>query len=157
HTASRGSSDLLVAEGIGTLCIGTNPLCKQHARLGRRANEHVVQVPHARFIALLTYQAEQVGNQVKSTEERSTSKTSFLDGDPLLVDGAAATPAFSGRRMKRGLSRAADGRHLTAEVNGSYNVIHRVLPDACVADDGKGRAGAAGHSVRLPVRTKRVA
>src|SRR5260221_5368762 len=33
HTASRRLIDLLVAEGIGTLCIGKNPLWKQEAHL----------------------------------------------------------------------------------------------------------------------------
>src|SRR5262245_26537050 len=34
HTASRRIIDLLVAEGIGTLCISKNPLWKQEAHLG---------------------------------------------------------------------------------------------------------------------------
>jgi len=38
HTASRRIIDLLVAEGIGTLCIGKNPLWKQNARMGKRGN-----------------------------------------------------------------------------------------------------------------------
>jgi putative transposase len=55
HTASRRIIDLLVAESIGTLVIGKNPLWKQEAHLGRRGNQHFVSVPHARFIAMLTY------------------------------------------------------------------------------------------------------
>jgi hypothetical protein len=38
-------------------------------------------------------------------------------------------------------------------VNGAYNIIRKVLPDAY----SKGIAGAAVHPVRFPVRTKRVA
>jgi putative transposase len=142
-----------VAESIGTLCIGKNPLWKQEAHLGRRGNQNFVSVPHARFIELLTYKAELVGIQVHITEESYTSTASFLDVDSLPVYGAAEVPAFSGRRVKRGLYRAADGRHINADVNGSYNVIRKALPDAF----GKGIAGAAVHPVRLPVRTKRVA
>jgi putative transposase len=102
---------------------------------------------------MLTYKAELVGIQVRLTEESSTSKASFLDADPLPVSGAADIPAFSGKRVKRGRSRAADGRHINADVNGAYTIIRTVLPEAF----GKGRAGAAVHPVRLPVRTKRVA
>ena len=69
------------------------------------------------------------------------------------VYGEAGIPAFSGRRVKRGLYRASDGRHINADVNGAYNIIRKVLPDAF----GKGIAGAASHPVRLPVRTKHVA
>ena len=119
HTASRRIIDLLVAEGIGTLVIGKNPCWKQEANMGRRNNQTFVQVPHARFIAMLAYKAELVGIQVHLTEESSTSKASFLDADPLPVYGVAEVPAFSGRRVKRGLYRAADGRHINADVNGS--------------------------------------
>lgn len=154
HTASRRIIDLLVAEGIGTLRIGKNPLWKQEARLGKRNNHNFVSVPHARFIAMLTYKAALVGIQVMLTEESYTSKASFLDADPLPVYGAAQpAPTFSGKRVTRGLYRAADGRHINADVNGAYNIIRKGLPDAL----GKGIAGAAVHPVRLPVRTKRVA
>jgi len=153
HTASRRIIGLLVAEGIGTLVTGKNPLWKQEVNLGRRTNQQFVAIPHARFIEMLTYKAVLVGIQVIVTEESYTSKASFLDADPLPVYGDEKIPAFSGRRVKRGLYRAADGQHSNADVNGSYNTIRKVLPDAF----GKGIAGAAVHPVRLPVRTKRVA
>ncbi|WIG59556.1 MAG: hypothetical protein OJF49_002303 [Ktedonobacterales bacterium] len=159
HTASRRIIDLLVAEGIGTLCIGKNPLWKQQANLGKRNNQNFVAVPHARFIDMLTYKGELVGIQVRLTEESYTSKASFLDADPLPIydatrDATRSAPSFSGRRVRRGLYRAADGRHINADVNGSYNTIRKVLPDAF---QGKGIAGAAVHPVQIPVRTKRVA
>jgi putative transposase len=156
HTASRRIIDLLVAEGIGTLVIGKNPLWKQEANLGKRNNQNFVSMPHARFIAMLSYKAELVGIQVRITEESYTSKASFLDADPMPVYDAQRqeSPAFSGKRVKRGLYRAASGRQINADVNGAYNIIRKVLPDAF---RGKGIAGAAVHPVRLPVRTKRAA
>jgi putative transposase len=153
HTVSRRIIDLLVAEGIGTLVIGKNPLWKQEANLGRRGNQNFVSIPHARFIEMLTYKAVLVGIRVLVTEESYTSKASFLDADPLPIYGAQNIPTFSGKRVKRGLYCAADGRKFNADVNGAYNIIRKVLPDAF----GKGIAGAAVHPVRLPVRTKRVA
>ncbi len=85
HTGSRRIIDLLVAEGIGTLVIGKNPLWKQDVHLGRSTNQNFVSVPHARFIAMLTYKAALVGIQVLLTEESYTSQASFLDADPLPV------------------------------------------------------------------------
>jgi putative transposase len=38
--------------------------------------------------------------------------------------------AFSGKRVKCGLYRARDGRTLNADVNGSYNILRKALPDA---------------------------
>ena len=37
---------------------------------------------------------------------------------------------FSGKRVKRGLYRAKGGRTLHADVNGSYNMLRKALPDA---------------------------
>jgi putative transposase len=153
HTASRRIIDLLVAEGIGTLVIGKNPLWKQEARMGKRGNQNFVSVPHARFIEMLTYKAKLVGIRVVLTEESYTSKASFLDADPLPVYGAADILPCSGKRVKRGLYRAANGRRINADVNGSYNIVRKVLPDSF----GQGIAGTAVCPVRLAVRTKRVA
>ncbi|MGH2501801.1 MAG: RNA-guided endonuclease InsQ/TnpB family protein, partial [Ktedonobacterales bacterium] len=150
HTASRLIIDLLVAEGIGTLVIGKNPLWKQEVNMGKRNNQNFVSVPHARFIDMLTYKAKLVGMQVIVTEESFTSKASFLDADPLPVYGSAQVPTFSGKRVKRGLYQAANGRCINADVNGAYNIIRKVLPNAF----SKGIAGTAVCPVRLTVRTK---
>ncbi len=147
HTASRRIVDLLVAEGIGTLVIGKNPLWKQEVRLGRRTNQQFVGIPHARFIEMLTYKAELVGIQVLVTEESYTSKASFLDADPLPVYDADRheTPAFSGKRVKRGLYRAADGTPINADVNGAYNIIRKVASEAFA----QGSRGCVVHPLRL--------
>jgi putative transposase len=147
HTASRRIIELLVVEGIGTLVIGKNPLWKQEVGMGRRNNQNFVSIPHARFVEMLTYKAELVGIQVIVTEESYTSKASFLDGDPLPVYAAARpeSPVFSGKRVKRGLYRAANGRHINADVNGAYNIMRKVAPDAF----GQGSRGCVVHPVRL--------
>src|SRR5262249_7615882 len=147
-TASRRLIDLLVAEGIGLLCIGKNPLWKQEMNLGKRTNQSFVSIPHARFIEMLTYKAELVGIRVMITEESYTSKASFLDADLLPVfDPAQPTPTFSGKRVKRGLYRAADGTPLNADVNGAYNIIRKVAPEAFA----QGSRGCVVHPVRLAV------
>jgi len=148
HTASRRIIDLLVAEGIGTLVIGKNPLWKQKVGMGRRNNQTFVSIPHARFIEMLTYKAKLVGIQVIITEESYTSKASFLDADPLPVyEATLSTPAFSGKRVKRGLYRAADGTPINADVNGSYNIIRKVAPEAFT----QGSRGCVVHPIRLAV------
>jgi len=79
------------------------------------------------------------------SEESSTSKASFLDGDPLPVYGAAEIPTFNGRRVKRGLYRAADGTPLNADVNGAYDIIRTVAPEAFA----QGSRGCVVHPMRL--------
>jgi putative transposase len=146
HTASRRIIDLLVAEGIGALMIGKNPLWKQEIHLGRRTNQQFVCIPHARFIQMLTYEAALVGIRVLITEESYTSKASFLDGDPLPVYVPdTPEPRFSGRRVKRGLYRATDGTPINADVNGAYNILRKVAPEAFA----QGSRGCVVHPVRL--------
>ncbi len=132
HTASKRIIDMLVKEGIGVLCMGKNDGWKQKSEMSKRTNQNFVQIPHARFIQMLTYKAELVGIRVEVTEESYTSKASLLDLDPLPVrkNGDETKHTFSGKRVKRGLYRAKDGRHINADINGSGNIIRKVAPDA---------------------------
>jgi putative transposase len=155
HTASRAIINRLVHERIGTLVIGWNVGWKQAVKMGKRSNQAFVFLPRGRFIELLTYKARLAGIMVVLTEESYTSKASFLDGDPLPVYGAGdagehradgstipistnmpkmQTSAFRGKRVKRGLYRAADGRHINADVNGSYNILRKAFPTAFTQD-----------------------
>jgi putative transposase len=138
HTHSRRIIDLLVREGIGTLVIGKNPEWKQQINIGRRTNQQFVQVPHARFIEMLTYKAQLVGIQVLLVNESHTSKCSFLDNEPV---GHQAQ--YAGRRLKRGLFRAVDGRLINADVNGAYNILRKAIPNAF----SNGTAGVVVHPV----------
>jgi putative transposase len=140
HNASRAIINLLVHHGIGTLVIGHNPDWKQQVRMGRRSNQTFVDIPHARFIAMLHYKAELVGIRVVVREERYTSKCSFLDGEPVQHH-----TQYAGRRVRRGLFRTATGRYLNADVNGSYNILTKAAPEAFAL----GRRGCVVQPVRL--------
>ncbi|HEX5441196.1 MAG TPA: transposase [Ktedonobacterales bacterium] len=163
HTASRAIINRLVHEGIGTLVIGKNVGWKQMVNMGKKNNQAFVFLPHARFIELLTYKAELVGIQVVLTEESYTSKASFLDGDPLPVYGTAdsppstnrPTPLFSGKRVKRGLYRAADGRHINADVNGSYNILRKAFPGAFSKILAQDMAQVKIHPIHLELPDRR--
>ncbi len=159
HTASRWIIDDLVAHGIGTLVIGKNDGWKQEANMGKRTNQNFVPIPHARFISMLKYKAELAGITVIITEESYTSKASFLDRDemPVYDPNQTEKPKFSGKRIKRGLYRAADGTLINADCNGSGNIIRKVAPDAFGSEgveDGKGHKPVV-HPVRLVVTPSR--
>jgi len=156
HTASKRVVDLLVKEGIGVLCIGKNDAWKQNSEMSKRTNQNFVNIPHARFIAMLTYKAELVGIRVEVTEESYTSKASLLDLDPLPVrKNGDEKHTFSGKRVKRGLYRASNGRYINADINGAGNIIRKVAPDAFgqrAVEDGKGvLASLVVHPVRIVV------
>jgi putative transposase len=126
HTASKAIIALLVAEDIGTLVVGKNPGWKQEAELGRVNNQHFVGLPHARFISMVEYKAKLAGIRFVLQEESSTSKASFLDGDalPTYDPKQEGKHVFSGKRVKRGLYRARDGRTLHADVTGRWPLQH---------------------------------
>lgn len=132
HTASKQIIDQLIQAHIGVLVIGKNDGWKQGVEMGRRGNQNFVQIPHARFIHMLTYKAQLQGITVLVTEESYTSKASFLDHDllPIRSDRQDEQYIFSGRRIKRGLYRASDGQLVNADWNGASNIIRKVAPDA---------------------------
>jgi putative transposase len=158
HTVSKRVVDLLVSEGIGVLVIGKNDGWKQEANMGKRNNQQFCFIPHARLIAMLKYKAELVGIKVVLTEESYTSAASLLDLDALPVYDPKRTdkPKFSGKRIKRGLYRASDGRIINADINGAGNSIRKVAPNAFGSkgvEDGKARFSHAlvVHPVRKVV------
>lgn len=100
--------------------------------MGKRNNQTFAHIPHSRLIEMLTYKAQLVGITVMVREESYTSKASFLDLDPIPAYNPTSKekPKFSGKRETRGLYRAANGRRLQADVNGSYNILRKVFPNA---------------------------
>ncbi len=155
HTASKRIIDVLVKEGIGVLCIGKNDAWKQNSEMSKRTNQNFVNIPHARFISMLAYKAELVGIRVQVTEESYTSKASLLDLDPLPVrkSGDETKHTFSGKRVKRGLYRATNGRYINADINGAGNIIRKVAPDAFQQVEGvEGGKGVLASLVVHPVR-----
>ncbi len=155
HAASKGIIDFLVQEGVGTIIVGKNPLWKQEAGMGRRNNQNFVQIPHARFIDMLTYKAELVGIRVEVQEESYTSKASFLDLDPIPTykPNDQQEYIFSGRRLGRRnrLYRTKDGRKICADVNGSYNILRKCKPDAFAHAGAKGLAAYVVQPLRLAI------
>ena len=155
HAASKRIIDFLAKEGVGTIIVGKNPLWKQETGMGRRNNQNFVQIPHARFIDMLTYKAELVGIQVEVREESYTSKASFVDLDPIPTykPNNDTEYIFSGKRIGRRnrLYRTKDGRKICADVNGSYNILRKRKPDAFVNAGAKGIAAYVVQPVRLAI------
>ena len=153
HKASKHIIDFLVEQGVGTIIIGKNPLWKQESNMGKRNNQNFVQIPHARFIDMLTYKADLVGIQVEVTEESYTSKASFLDLDeiPEYRPNDDEKHIFSGKRIGRRnrLYRTKDGRIICADVNGAYNILRKRRPDAFAK--AKGVAAYVVQPARLAV------
>jgi len=137
HQASRIIINNLRENQIGTLVIGNNKKWKQEVNLGNRNNQNFVQIPHHKFIEQLTYKAELVGIKVIINEENYTSKASFLDLDNIPSYSQGVKHKFSGQRIKRGLYKSKNGLLINADLNGSYNILRKAVPNA-IADGIEG-------------------
>ncbi|MFB8793187.1 MAG: transposase [Microcoleus sp.] len=146
HQASRSIINLLRSGKIGTLVIGKNVQWKNQINLGKQTNQNFVTVPHARLIEMLEYKAVLVGIKVIVQEESYTSQSSFLNLDPIPVYGNsdAQKQGFSGKRIKRGLYKTSCGQLINADVNGSYNIMRKAIPNALCNGIGRGRSSARG-------------
>jgi IS605 OrfB family transposase len=147
HKASRKIIDVLVASEIGTLVIGKNPEWKQFLNIGRRNNQNFVSIPHAQFVSMLTYKAQLVGIQVYVTEESYTSKCSFLDLEPI-----EKREIYMGKRISRGMFRSSKGFLINADVNGAYNILRKVAPNAF----RNGVEGVVVHPLRISLKNEPV-
>jgi len=127
HKASRVIIDWCVQHNIAVLVIGKNKGWKHQIDIGRRNNQNFTQIPFARFIEMLEYKGQLKGIQVITHEESYTSKCSFLDLEPIETH-----TVYAGKRVKRGLFRASDGRTINADINGALNIIRKAVPDAFV-------------------------
>ena len=112
---------------IEKVFIGKNSGWKQNLPFGKKVKQHFAYLPYETFIEQLQYKCKLRGITVITQEESYTSKASFLDGDDIPVYGEVENPQFSGRRVKRGLYKAGNGRLINADVNGSYNILRKGL------------------------------
>jgi putative transposase len=131
HYTSRTIVNILVAQRIGTLVIGKNAQWKTDINLGKQTNQNFVSIPHARLIEMLEYKAFLVGIKVIVQEESYTSRANFLGLDPIPVYGKTEKkPAFTGKRINRGLYKTSTNQLINSDVNGAYNILRKAIPNA---------------------------
>ena len=133
HQASRWIINYLDKQGISKLVIGKNSLWKQEIKTGRRNNQSFVSIPHAKFIEMLIYKGALKGIEVITSEESYTSKASFLNLDyiPTYKKDDSKKVTFSGYRESRGMYKIRGNEtRINADVNGSYNILRKVIPTA---------------------------
>lgn len=131
HQATKRIVDELDDIGVTCVAIGKNVGWKDSINIGRKNNQKFVTIPHAAFIDMLTRKLEAVGITVKVGEESYTSRASFLDWDniPTWQPGNTEKHRFSGKRIKTKSYRSKDGSLINADVNGSFNIGRKVIPN----------------------------
>ncbi len=127
NKAAKLIVDHCLKYGIGTLVVGWNQGFKSDANLGRLNNQKFVQMPLGKLKERLQQLCDLYGIRFVETEESYTSQASFLDGDSLPKYGEKPLGwKASGKRISRGLYRAADGSIVNADLNGAANIAKKV-------------------------------
>ena len=140
HKYSRVVINEAIKLNCNTIVVGNNKDWKQEINLGKVTNQNFVSLPFSRFISMLEYKCKLDGINFVTTEESYTSGTSLLD-DELPIK----TNYNKSRRVKRGLFKSNTGKLINSDVNGAYQIIKKVFPNA-FAD---GIEGVVLHPVRL--------
>ena len=142
HKASRYVIEYAVSMGTNTIVIGNNKEWKQESKLSKVVNQSFVGIPQKRFIEMIQYKAQNIGLNVVLQEESYTSGTSFLDKEEPVKANYDKS-----RRVTRGLFVSNKGIRINADVNGSYQILMKVFPNAFA----EGIEGVALHPIRVNV------
>lgn len=122
HKSSRKIVNFLVSNNISTLVIGYNEEWKQNINIGKKNNQNFVSIPFYTFINQLEYKCKLEGINVILTEESYTSKCSFIDNEEVCKHDT-----YLGKRIKRGLFKSKEGKIINADLNGSLNILKKVV------------------------------
>jgi putative transposase len=125
---------------LNTLIVGYNELWKQEINIGKRNNQNFVNIPYYKLIQMLTYKCQKNGINFITHEESYTSKCSFIDNEDIKKH-----EVYLGKRIKRGLFKSYNGTLINADVNGSYNIMKKVVPNVF----SNGIEGVAVHPYKI--------
>ena len=125
HKASKSVIDYCILYNIDTLVCGYNAGWKQDSNMGKKVNQKFVSIPFDMFVSQLKYKCENNGIRFITTEESYTSGTSFLD-----CESPVKANYDKSRRIHRGMFQSNNGTLINSDVNGSYQIMKKVFPNA---------------------------
>lgn len=125
HKTSRFIIDYAKQHSVSVIVIGHNKEWKQNSILSKQVNQHFVQIPFNTLIQQIQYKAEEFGIRVILVEESYTSGTSFLDNEMPTKENYNKN-----RRKHRGIFKSNDGIWINADVNGAFQILKKVFPNA---------------------------
>jgi putative transposase len=125
HCVSKLVVDWCVLYDINVLICGYNKEWKQESTLSKITNQNFIGIPYEIFVNQLRYKCENNGINFTITEENYTSGTSFLDNEEPIKANYNKS-----RRVYRGLFKSNEGKLINADVNGSYQIMKKVFPNA---------------------------
>jgi putative transposase len=122
HKSSKIIINHLVSKDISTLVVGYNQHWKQEINIGKKNNQNFVSIPYLKLLNMLEYKCKREGINFVKNEESYTSKCSFIDGEEIKKH-----TKYLGKRIKRGLFESQSGKLINADLNGSLNILKKVV------------------------------
>ena len=110
---------------IDTIVIGHNNGWKQSVDIGKKNNQNFVQIPFNMLINQIYYKGQEHNINVIIQEESYTSKCSFLDNETI-----EEHETYLGKRIKRGIFKSSNGTLIHADLQASYNIMKKAIPEA---------------------------
>lgn len=142
HCISKRVVDYCVMYGIDTLVVGRNKGWKQE----NESMQNFTYIPYEMFENMLQYKCENNGIKCILTNESYTSGTSFLDNEQPCKENYDKS-----RRVHRGLFVSNNGIKINADVNGAYQIMKKVIPDAFA----KGIEGVGLHPTVIQMSNRK--
>ncbi|MGL4914208.1 MAG: IS200/IS605 family accessory protein TnpB-related protein, partial [Romboutsia sp.] len=127
---------------LDTIVIGHNKEWKQEVSMSKQNNQNFVQIPFNMLIQMIKYKGQDVNIKVIISEEKYTSGTSFLDEEEPKKESYNKS-----RRISRGIFKSNKGILINSDVNGSYQIIKKVVSKAFA----NGIEGVGLHPIRVNI------
>ena len=125
HKLSRMIINNLINHNIGNLVVGYNKGWKDFINIGKRNNQTFCYISYDKLLNFLKYKCEMVGIKLVIHEESYSSKC-----DSLVLEPIKKQEDYLGTRVKRGLFQSSCGKLINADVNGSLNILRKVVGDS---------------------------
>ncbi len=114
----------------GNIILGYNQEWKQNVSLGKKTNQKFMSIPYYKFKQKLEFKCKENFINFITTEESYTSKCSFLDNEPVRKH-----KTYLGQRVKRGLFKTSKGKLINADLNGSANIMKKVVSNVVATNE----------------------
>jgi len=125
HKLSRMIVNRLIENKIGNIVVGYNKGWKDSINIGKRNNQTFANISYEKLLSFLQYKCEMCGIKLIINEESYTSKC-----DGLALEEIGKHETYLGKRVKRGLFQSSIGKLINADVNGSLNILRKVVGDS---------------------------
>jgi putative transposase len=124
HKMSRYVVEYCKEKNVDHIIIGYNVGWKNEVDMGKVQNQKFVNIPYLSLIEKITYKSEEFGIKVIKNEESYTSKCDSLSKEKL-----SKQSNYLGKRKTRGQFTSGIGCTMNADVNGSLNIMRKVIGD----------------------------